>query len=168
MGGGVLPLTPPLSSIKNHCRWNQTTITKIQMLLPAAANFSIKIRLFHVDCLSWAYTDAAQSSPLWIKKPLYVMCWLLLRFLRCCSSLQQNHMTAERNRLRGGWRGHRLTVKVLEKKKKNPLLEREEGKKGGLKVFHFKNCGTTARNCCCNQNKPGATTVPGNEKDSRK
>lgn len=46
-------------------------------------------------------------------------------------------MTAERNRLRGGWRGHRLTVKVLEKKKKNPLLEREEGKKGGIESVPF-------------------------------
>lgn len=46
--------------------------------------------------------------------------------------------------------------------------ERESKTEEKKKVVHFKYCGTTARNCCCNQNKPGATTVPGNEKDYRK
>lgn len=75
--------------------------------------------LFHVDCRSRAHTDvyadAAQSSQHTIETLLYVICWLLVRFLLCCSSLQQNHMTAER---RGVVGGRRLTAKVPEKKKK--------------------------------------------------
>lgn len=118
-------------------------------------------------CMQMQHKAAALN-----KTFLYVIRWLLLRFLHCCSSLQQNHMTAERQTRGGGWGwGCRLTVNVLEKKKNVCRRQREQGrreKKVELKVFHFKYCGTTARNRCCNQNKPGATTVPGNEKDYRK
>lgn len=37
-------------------------------------------------------------APAGRERALYVMCWLQLRFLHCCSSLQQNHMTRERER----------------------------------------------------------------------
>lgn len=137
------------------------------MRLPSAANFSIltyKIVPRGLSELS-AYRCIQTQHKALNKTLLYVMCWLLLRFLRCCSSLQQNHMTAERNRLGGG--GAQTDSKSSGEKEKKTLCWRQReqeggGKKRGLKVFHFKNCGTTARNCCCNQNKPGATTVPGN------
>lgn len=72
--------------------------------------------------------------------------------------------------------GRRLTVKVREKKKRKKKMSagdreskaEEKKNEAELKVFHFKCCGRTARNGCCNQNKPGAPTGPGSEKDDRK
>lgn len=73
----------------------------------------------------------------------------------------------------GGGRVQTDSKSPREKGKKN-LCRRQREQGGGeknkveLKVFHFKCCGRTARNGCCNQNKPGAPTGPGNEKDDRK
>lgn len=151
-------------------------ITKLQMLQTSLyAHIWIVPRGLSKPSAYRCVCRCSTKQPALNKTLLYVIRWLLLRFLHCCSSLQQNHMTAERQ-TRGGGVGVCVggvqtdSKRTGEKEKRLPETERagQRRKKVELKVFHFKYCGTTARNRCCNQNKPGATTVPGNEKDYRK
>lgn len=65
------------------------------------------------------------KQPALNKTLLYVIRWLLLRFLHCCSSLQQNHMTAERQTRGGGEGGVQTDSKRSgEKEKRLPETER--------------------------------------------
>ncbi len=68
------------------------------------------------------------------------MCWLQLRFLHSCSSLQQNHMTGERERERETdrdveekiYRGRPIWRKRMKSKERERERERKNTAKSSL------------------------------------